>query len=220
MARITPIDVIKGISGKYGSSSNDYFATNTSSNKIRLAKLVNPYKGPATEKQLAQQSRFAARQAVATAWLNANKPSEVHGEKGTEAYQYIQKLKRQYSFSNITQVLYKYMDESNVINLPQGAGDSTNPPSGDSGTTTKRTLTLSANPAAGGQVTGAGQYDQGATASISATANSGYSFVKWSDGDTNATRSIVMTADKTLSAIFKDESTGTEGGGDQGGGME
>ena len=28
MARITPIDVIKGISGKYGGNSNDYFATN------------------------------------------------------------------------------------------------------------------------------------------------------------------------------------------------
>ena len=26
MAKITPIDVIKGISGKYGSGSNDYFA--------------------------------------------------------------------------------------------------------------------------------------------------------------------------------------------------
>ena len=28
MARIKPIDVIKGISGKYGSGTNDYFATN------------------------------------------------------------------------------------------------------------------------------------------------------------------------------------------------
>ena len=29
MAKITPIDVIKGISGKYGGNSNDYFATKT-----------------------------------------------------------------------------------------------------------------------------------------------------------------------------------------------
>ena len=28
MARIKPIDVIKGISGKYGNGSSDYFATN------------------------------------------------------------------------------------------------------------------------------------------------------------------------------------------------
>ena len=60
MAKITPIDVIKGISGSYGHNSDDYFATNTSSNKVRLAKLKNPYKGPATEKQIAQQQKFKA----------------------------------------------------------------------------------------------------------------------------------------------------------------
>lgn len=61
MARITPIDVIKGISGKYGNNSNDYFATNSSSNKIHLAKFSNHYKGPATEKQLAQREKFATK---------------------------------------------------------------------------------------------------------------------------------------------------------------
>ena len=132
MAKITPIDVIKGISGKYGNGSNDYFATNSSSNKIRLAKFANPFQGPATEKQLAQQSRFAARQAVTTAWLNANRPSEVNGVKGTAAYQYVQKLKRLLNLSNITQVLYKYLDEENNIVLPEGASASTEPsePSG------------------------------------------------------------------------------------------
>lgn len=132
MARITPIDVIKGISGKYGSGSNDYFATNTSSNRIRLAKYANPYQGPATEKQLAQQARFAARQAVVTAWLNANKPSTENGTKGTEAYQYVQKLKRQYNLSNISQVLYKYMTDENVIQLPAASGDTSTPGSGGS----------------------------------------------------------------------------------------
>ena len=55
MAKIIPIDVIKGISGKYGNKSSDYFATNRSSNQIHLAKIVNPYQGPPTEKQKAQQ---------------------------------------------------------------------------------------------------------------------------------------------------------------------
>ena len=41
MARIKPIDVIKGISGKYGNGSSDYFATNSSSNRIHLAKYLN-----------------------------------------------------------------------------------------------------------------------------------------------------------------------------------
>lgn len=90
MAKITPIDVIKGISGSYGHNSGDYFATNTSSNKVRLAKLKNPYKGPATEKQIAQQQKFKARQAVVTAWLNDNKPSTTNGDKGTTIYQQVQ----------------------------------------------------------------------------------------------------------------------------------
>lgn len=127
MAKITPINVIKGISGKYGKGSNDYFATNSSSNKIRLAKLSNPFKGPASEKQLEQQAKFAARLAAASAWLNANKPNEANGPKGTELYQYAQKLKLQYELSNITQVLYKYMDENNVINLPVAAANSSGP---------------------------------------------------------------------------------------------
>ena len=130
MAKITPIDVIKGISGKYGGNSNDYFATNTSSNKIHLAKLKNPYKGPFTEKQLAQQEVFASRQAALSAWLVANRPSAENGEKGTEAYQYAQKLKRAYAMSNINQVLLKHMDDKYVITLPAGAGSSNQPSTG------------------------------------------------------------------------------------------
>ena len=130
MAKITPIDVIKGISGKYGGNSNDYFATNTSSNKIHLAKLKNPYKGPFTDKQLAQQEVFAARQSALSAWLVANRPSAENGEKGTEAYQYAQKLKRAYAMSNINQVLLKHMDDKYVITLPAGAGSSNKPSTG------------------------------------------------------------------------------------------
>ena len=118
MAKITPIDVIKGITGKYGSGSKDYFATNKSSNKIHLAKLSNPYKGPASEKQLAQQSKFAARQAAVSAWLNANKPSAQNGTKGTEAYQLAQSIKKALHLSNVVQVVHKYMDEEGKIKLP------------------------------------------------------------------------------------------------------
>ena len=126
MARVIPIDVIKGISGKYGNGSNDYFATNSSSGRIRLAKFEHPYQGPATEKQLAQQKKFAARQAAVSAWLNANKPSEQNGAKGSEAYQMAQKLKRQMTLSNITQVVFKYMDGDNVVKLPK-PGESITP---------------------------------------------------------------------------------------------
>ena len=123
MAKITPIDVIKGISGKYGSGSKDYFATNKSSNQVRLAKLAHPYKGPATEKQLAHQAQFTARQVAASAWLNANKPSEKNGAKGTEAYQLAQKLKKALHLSNIVQVVHKYMDEEGNVKLPTAHPD-------------------------------------------------------------------------------------------------
>ena len=72
--------------------------------------------------QIEQQAKFAKRQAVATAWLNANKPGTTNGEKGTSAYQYAQRLKRQFSLSNINQVLYRYMDDKNVITLPEDKG--------------------------------------------------------------------------------------------------
>ena len=119
MARVIPIDIIKGISGKYGKNADFYFATNTSSGKIRISHLPKPNHRPPTEKQKAQRLRFAARHAAVTAWLNANKPSELNGPKGTEAYQLVQRLKRKLGLSLINQVLLKYMDEDNVIRLPE-----------------------------------------------------------------------------------------------------
>ena len=126
MARITPIDVIKGISGKYGSGSSDYFATNSSSNRIHLAKYLNKPTGPATEKQMAQMEVFGNQQKMAAAWLRANRPSEENGAKGTEAYQEAQILKKQAHLSNVRQIVLKYMDEDGNVTLP-ASGTSTPP---------------------------------------------------------------------------------------------
>ena len=204
MARITPIDVIQGISGKYGSGSSDYFATNSSSNRIHLAKYKNKPTGEPTQEQKDQMEKFATQARQASAWLRNNRPSEENGEKGTKAYQEAQTLKRQMKFSNVRQVVVKYMDEDGNVTLP-ATGTTT---SGGSGTPVKRTLTLNASPAEGGNVTGAGQYDDGTEASVTAVANSGYTFQEWSDGDTNASRTVTMNADISLTALFK-----TEGGG-------
>ena len=44
MAKITPIDIIKGVSGKFGGgNSKEYFATNKCSYHIHLAKRFNPF---------------------------------------------------------------------------------------------------------------------------------------------------------------------------------
>ena len=132
MARITPIDVIKGTSGKYGRGSNDYFATNTSSNRIHLAKYMNKPTGPATPEQLAQMEAFGNQQKMAAAWLRANRPSEENGPKGTEAYQEAQALKKQAHLSNVRQIVLKYMDEEGNVTLP-ASGTSTPPANSGSG---------------------------------------------------------------------------------------
>ena len=132
MARITPIDVIKGISGKYGNGSNDYFATNTSSNRIHLAKYLNKPTGPATPEQLAQMEAFGNQQKMAAAWLRFNRPSEENGPKGTEAYQEAQALKKLAHLSNVRQIVLKYMDEDGNVTLP-ASGTSTPPANSGSG---------------------------------------------------------------------------------------
>ena len=214
MANITPIDVIKGISGKYGNNSSDYFATNKSSNKIRLAKLANPYTGPYTEKQVAQQKKFAERQMAVTAWLNANKPSEANGMKGTPAYQWAQKAKRSMGLSSVSQVIYKYLDEENNVVLPEGAGEEVTP-TPEEPQPTKYLLTVDVNNEAYGTASGGGEYAPDTEVELKAEPKSGYEFVKWSDGDTNATRTYVTTSEAvTLTAEFKQSGGGNpdEGG--------
>lgn len=71
------------------------------------------------------------------------------------------------------------------------------------------TVTLSVNNSAMETVSGGGTYTQGATATISATANSGYHFDHWSDGNTQNPRTITVTQDVTLTAYFAQDEVQT-----------
>ena len=94
-----------------------------------------------------QREKFAKQQAASSAWLKANRPNEKNGIKGTPIYQYALKLKRTFAFSNVNQVLFKYMDKEFNIKLPdsidapkvdgEDTGSTTNPGSGDQGTEQK-----------------------------------------------------------------------------------
>lgn len=64
------------------------------------------------------------------------------------------------------------------------------------------TVTVNANDASRGTVTGGGTYEHGATAHLTATANEGYRFAGWSDGDTDAERDVTITDDVTYTAKF------------------
>ena len=53
-----------------------------------------------------------------------------------------------------------------------------------------------------GTVTGGGDYDRGAEATITATPKAGCKFVKWSNGSTLASRTFTVTANATYTAEF------------------
>ena len=69
----------------------------------------------------------------------------------------------------------------------------------------KCTLTLTVNDPAMGSVKGAGTFDGGSDVQIEATANEGYIFVQWSDNVTENPRTLKLTSDLTLTAIFRDK---------------
>ena len=68
-----------------------------------------------------------------------------------------------------------------------------------------------------GTTTGSGKYAAGTQVTISANPNSGYHFVKWSDGNTSASRKLTVDKNYTLQAEFAADDAG--GGGDQGPGL-
>jgi uncharacterized repeat protein (TIGR02543 family) len=73
------------------------------------------------------------------------------------------------------------------------------------------TLTTAANPAAAGTITGAGTYNSGDVATVTATPTAGFTFVNWS-GDatgTSTTTTVTMNANKSVTANFQSTSGGT-----------
>ena len=68
------------------------------------------------------------------------------------------------------------------------------------------TVTTTASPSNGGTVTGGGTFNQGETCTVSASANSGYSFTNWTENgnvvSTNANYTFTVTSDRNLVANF------------------
>ena len=76
-------------------------------------------------------------------------------------------------------------------------------------TATKRSYTLTVALVKGcegmGEVSGSGSYEYGTVVTLTAIAHEGYKFMQWSDGDTNATRTIIVEGEVTLTATFEAE---------------
>ena len=68
-------------------------------------------------------------------------------------------------------------------------------------------ITVSANPANGGNVTGGGSYNQGQSCTVTATANSGFTFTNWTENgsvvSTQANYTFTVTGNRTLVANFQ-----------------
>ena len=71
------------------------------------------------------------------------------------------------------------------------------------------TVSVTANPANAGTVTGGNQYAENSTATIEAIANNGYAFVMWNDESTENPRSFTVTGDVSYEAIFAEVTTQT-----------
>ena len=96
---------------------------------------------------------------------------------------------------------------SNVSLSQYTSGGGTNPP----GPGQNYTISATANPTAGGTVSGAGSYPRNSTCTLVATANSGYTFSKWTKNgqqvSTNATYSFQVTGNASYVANFTQQTT-------------
>ena len=72
------------------------------------------------------------------------------------------------------------------------------------------TISVSADPTAGGTVTGGGAFHYGDNCTVNATANNGYAFINWTENgnvvSTNANYSFSVTGNRTLVAHFQTQS--------------
>jgi hypothetical protein len=64
------------------------------------------------------------------------------------------------------------------------------------------TLTVNSSNQEQGSVSGGGTYDYNTTATLSATANYGYHFLQWSDGNSDNPRTVTVTNDVSYTAQF------------------
>ncbi len=66
----------------------------------------------------------------------------------------------------------------------------------------KYTVTVTSNNDAFGTVTGGGTYEEGTNVTLTATANEGYKFINWNDGNTDNPRQVTVTSNLNYMANF------------------
>ena len=69
----------------------------------------------------------------------------------------------------------------------------------------KYTISTSVSPSGSGSVSGGGTYENGKSVTLRATANSGYQFKQWTDGNTSNPRTITVNGNASYTAVFEKE---------------
>lgn len=114
MAKIIPIDIIKGMTGKVCQHSDTYFSMNSVTGVTFTSKLCNPYTGPATAKQLAQQAKFKKKSELVNAWLLAHKDDELRRQA--------ESLRKSLQLASVRSVVYRFINEdSGTVKFPDGS---------------------------------------------------------------------------------------------------
>ncbi len=101
-------------------------------------------------------------------------------------------------------VITNYSNGSCNISFSQVAG------SGSMGCSGQKLITANVNPAEGGTVTGAGEYEYGSTCTLTAIANPGYMFMDWTDENGNVIStdeeySFTVSNNRTFTANFVED---------------
>ena len=107
-----------------------------------------------------------------------------------------------YNDNNLTDGVYSYYVKTNYFGGESGASNQVTAIIGDP----TFSITASANPSAGGHVTGDGTYSYGASCTLTAEANPGYTFTNWTENgnvvSTQAHYSFNVNGNRTLVANF------------------
>ena len=127
MAKIIPVSIVQGISGKICRHDDTYFATNKQTGNVYAVKVCNPSTAEPTEKQIAHRKEFGDKTKVAAAWLNANHPTE-SSPKGSDAYQsMLLGFKSQHKVGSVMAYVRQHIDESGNVTFSgtQSSGSTT-----------------------------------------------------------------------------------------------
>ena len=108
---------------------------------------------------------------------------------------------------------YLYYNNGSFYTSTTGTKNITFYVEGDCPAPTTYSIIASSNPSEGGTITGTGDYVEGETCTLTATANEGYAFINWTESgvevSTEATYSFMVTCDRTLVANFEEVITTT-----------